>query len=70
MVSTIALVHSLGLRMVAEGVEDRIALDELTRNGCDQAQGFYLSRPLPAAQVDDWLESREARTAFDDLRGR
>ncbi len=69
-VSTIALVHSLGLRMVAEGVEDRIALDELTRHGCDQAQGFYLSRPLPAAQVDDWLESREARTAFDDLRGR
>ena len=69
-VSTIALVHSLGLRMVAEGVEDRIALDELTRNGCDQAQGFYLSRPLPPGQVDAWLESREARTAIDDLRGR
>jgi diguanylate cyclase (GGDEF)-like protein len=62
-VSTIALVHSLGLRMVAEGVEDQIALDELTRNGCDEAQGFFLSRPLPAGQLDAWLESRESRSA-------
>jgi diguanylate cyclase (GGDEF)-like protein len=64
-VSTIALVHSLGLRMVAEGVEDRIAFDELTRHGCDQAQGFYLSRPLPAAELDAWLESREVRSTID-----
>jgi EAL domain-containing protein (putative c-di-GMP-specific phosphodiesterase class I) len=68
-ISTIALVHSLGLRMVAEGVEDRIAFDELTRHGCDQAQGFYFSRPLPAIELDAWLDSRELRAATE-LPGR
>ncbi|MDP9219328.1 MAG: EAL domain-containing protein, partial [Actinomycetota bacterium] len=43
--STIDLAHSLGLRMGAEGVENHVALTELARLGCDQAQGFYLSRP-------------------------
>ena len=54
--STIALAHSLGLRMVAEGVENSSALTELARHGCDQAQGFYLSRPVPAAELDHWLD--------------
>jgi diguanylate cyclase (GGDEF)-like protein len=57
-VSTISLVHSLGLRMVAEGVEDRIALAELTQHGCDEAQGYFISRPLPAVELDAWLEAR------------
>jgi len=39
-VSTIGLAHSLGLRMVAEGVESRAALVDLARHGCDQIQGF------------------------------
>jgi diguanylate cyclase len=59
--STIALAHSLGLRMVAEGVEDETALTELTRHGCDQAQGYYLCRPVPAPQLDLWLEKRSGR---------
>ena len=54
--SAIALTHSLGLRMVAEGVEDELTLDELARLGCDHAQGYYISRPIPAAAVDDWLD--------------
>ena len=58
-VATIYLAHSLGLRMVAEGVENAGALAELTRHGCDQAQGYYLSRPVPAAELDLWLERRE-----------
>ncbi len=53
--STIALAHSLDLRIVAEGVETRAAYTELVRLGCDQAQGFFLSRPVPAAELDDWL---------------
>jgi diguanylate cyclase (GGDEF)-like protein len=57
-VSTIALAHSLGLRMVAEGVENSTALAELRRHGCDEAQGFYLSRPVPAAELDHWLSVR------------
>jgi diguanylate cyclase (GGDEF)-like protein len=58
--STIGLAHSLGLRMVAEGVENAAAMSELTRNGCDQAQGFHLCRPIPAAELDLWLDQRNA----------
>ncbi|MEO5980841.1 MAG: EAL domain-containing protein [Pedococcus sp.] len=68
--STIGLAHSLGLRMVAEGVEDNAAYAELTRLGCDQAQGFYMSRPVPAAELDHWLNSRDASvelTSISDL---
>jgi EAL domain-containing protein (putative c-di-GMP-specific phosphodiesterase class I) len=45
--STIDLAHNLGLRVVAEGVEDEEALVGLTRLGCDHAQGFHLCRPMP-----------------------
>ncbi len=56
--STINLAHSLGLRMVAEGVEDETTYAELTRYGCDQVQGFYVSRPVPAAELDTWMAHR------------
>jgi diguanylate cyclase (GGDEF)-like protein len=56
--STIGLAHSLGLRMVAEGVENRSALTELTRNGCDLAQGYHICRALPVAELDLWLDER------------
>jgi EAL domain-containing protein (putative c-di-GMP-specific phosphodiesterase class I) len=58
--STIGLAHSLGLRMVAEGVETAAAYAELRRLGCDQAQGFFMSRPVPAAELDQWLSDRPA----------
>ena len=58
--STIVLAHSLGLRMVAEGVETEVAYTELTRLRCDQAQGYYISRPVPAAELDHWLSTRVA----------
>jgi len=54
-ISTINLAHSLGLRIVAEGVENRTTLTKLTEHGCDQAQGYYLSPPVPAAELDTWL---------------
>jgi EAL domain-containing protein (putative c-di-GMP-specific phosphodiesterase class I) len=47
--STIELAHALGLRVVAEGIEDRRTLDTVKSFGCDYAQGFYFSRPVPAA---------------------
>ncbi|MBD1543174.1 EAL domain-containing protein [Arthrobacter sp. IA7] len=53
--STINLAHSLGLTVVAEGVEDGGALDQLGSYGCDQAQGFHILRPVPAAELDDWF---------------
>jgi diguanylate cyclase (GGDEF)-like protein len=49
--STIDLGHNLGLRLVAEGVEDPVTLDLLRQQGCDGAQGYHLSRPVPAEQI-------------------
>ena len=45
----IELAHSLGLKVVAEGVETEAVLNELRRMGCDMVQGFHFSQPLPAA---------------------
>ena len=47
--TTIELAHALGLRVVAEGIEDEGTLLALRELGCDLAQGYHLSRPLPAA---------------------
>jgi diguanylate cyclase (GGDEF)-like protein len=49
--STVDLAHSLGLRMVAEGVETAETLELLTAMGCDEAQGYFISRPVPADEV-------------------
>ena len=49
--STIDLAHNLGLRVVAEGVESHQAWTRLNELGCDLAQGFYVSRPLPAPDL-------------------
>jgi diguanylate cyclase (GGDEF)-like protein/PAS domain S-box-containing protein len=46
--STIELAHNLGLKVVAEGVEDMETMDILREMGCDQVQGYYISRPQPA----------------------
>jgi hypothetical protein len=51
---TIDLAHNLGLRVVAEGVESENDLNLLRAWGCDVAQGYYLSRPLPMESINDW----------------
>jgi len=53
--STIALSHSLGLAMVAEGVETLDALNRLRRYGCDLAQGYLVARPLPQDGLRAWF---------------
>jgi EAL domain-containing protein (putative c-di-GMP-specific phosphodiesterase class I) len=53
--STIELGHNLGLRLVAEGVEDADTWSMLRALGCDVIQGYHLSRPLAAESVEPWI---------------
>jgi diguanylate cyclase (GGDEF)-like protein len=60
--SVVDLGHNLGLTIVAEGVESEPALDLLAGYGCDVAQGYHLSRPMPAAAFDAWATERHFGT--------
>jgi diguanylate cyclase (GGDEF)-like protein len=60
--STINLGHDLGLEVIAEGVEDEPTLERLALFGCDLAQGYHLSRPLPPDVFADWLLRAEAES--------
>jgi diguanylate cyclase len=57
--STIDLGHNLGLHVVAEGVENQATWEELAALGCDTAQGYHLGRPMPAAELEQWLRVTE-----------
>ncbi len=53
--SMIGLAHDLGLQIVAEGVEDLATLQRLKEMGCDLVQGYYVSKPLDAEKIVDFL---------------
>jgi diguanylate cyclase (GGDEF)-like protein len=53
--SSIAMAHSLGLSVVAEGAEDEVTCAMLADAGCDQIQGYYLSKPKHPAELEEWL---------------
>jgi len=55
----IALGHSLGLNVIAEGVETTAQLDQLRNKGCNEMQGFLFSRPVPAADMTQLLQNGE-----------
>ncbi len=55
----INVAHSLGLSVIAEGVEDEKQLACLQKKGCHNFQGYYFSRPIPIAEFEDLLLSRE-----------
>jgi diguanylate cyclase len=52
----------LGRRVVAEGVEDPAIWQQLDALGCDGIQGYYVSRPVPANDLIDWLEHQQPAT--------
>jgi diguanylate cyclase (GGDEF)-like protein len=56
--ATVDLGKNLGLRVVAEGVETAPVWDQLRALGCDVAQGYFLSRPMPAMEATRWLAAR------------
>ncbi len=53
--SIIAMLKELDYTVLAEGVEDAETVTALTQYGCDQAQGFFYSRPLPEGELEEWL---------------
>jgi diguanylate cyclase (GGDEF)-like protein len=55
--STVGLAHELGLTVVAEGIEDQATWDLLVALGCDVGQGYFVSRPVPAAALGVWLKT-------------
>jgi diguanylate cyclase len=60
--STVDLGRNLGLRVVAEGVEDVLTSQELDALGCDAIQGYYISRPVPPDDLINWLEQQQTAT--------
>jgi EAL domain-containing protein (putative c-di-GMP-specific phosphodiesterase class I) len=55
----VELGHNLGLRVVAEGLEDRENLESLIGLGCDHAHGFFFSQPLPRREFETWYHASE-----------
>jgi diguanylate cyclase len=59
--STVDLGRNLGLRVVAEGVEDALTLQQLDLLGCHAVQGYHISRPVAAEELISWLERKAAK---------
>lgn len=53
--STIVLAHDLGLRVIAEGIENDTSWERLAELGCDVAQGYHVARPMPACDLERWI---------------
>ena len=66
--STIDLAHSLGIRVVAEGVENPETWEQLAHLGCDFVQGFYVSRPVPGSELGPWLRAPKCTLPADGSR--
>ncbi len=60
--SIVGFAHGLGLSVVAEGVESAVSWKVLREMGCDVAQGFRVSRPLPGPEATRWLDERVGRS--------
>lgn len=55
-VSIIELAHNLGMKVIAEGVEDQETMDRLFALRCDEVQGYFLSRPITGDEILKWVE--------------
>ena len=61
--STVAMAHELGMKVVAEGIEDAACLKLLGEMGCDTAQGFFIARPMSADALTEYLNDRSSIAA-------
>jgi EAL domain-containing protein (putative c-di-GMP-specific phosphodiesterase class I) len=56
--STIAMVKNLGLQVIADGLDTSAQLRSLTENDCDIIQGYYFSKPVPEAELMDFIDTK------------
>jgi EAL domain-containing protein (putative c-di-GMP-specific phosphodiesterase class I)/CHASE2 domain-containing sensor protein len=61
--STVALAHELGMKVVAEGIEDAACLQILAEMGCDTGQGYFVGRPMSADAIGSFLGERQREAA-------
>lgn len=61
--ASLCMARQLGLKSVAEGVEDRDDWDFLRATGCDLAQGYFIAKPMPATELPNWITAWEVRRA-------
>lgn len=59
--ASLGMARQLGMKTVAEGVEDRADWNFLRQQDCDLAQGYFIARPMPAGEIRPWLADWEAR---------
>ena len=59
--ASLGLAKQLNMSVVAEGVEDQADWDFLRRTGCPLAQGYFIAKPMPAADLPDWIERWQER---------
>lgn len=67
--ASLGLARQLGMQTVAEGVEDRADWDWLRATGCRLAQGYFIGRPMPAAQLSKWMQAWRSRVQSEQLLG-
>ncbi len=57
--ASLSLAQQLGMKSVAEGVEDRADWDFVCSTGCDFAQGYFIAKPMPASEIPNWISAWE-----------
>jgi len=60
--ASLSMARQLGMKTVAEGVEDRADWDFLRAAGCDSAQGYFIGKPMPATEVPSWMSAWKVRS--------
>jgi EAL domain-containing protein (putative c-di-GMP-specific phosphodiesterase class I)/DNA-binding NarL/FixJ family response regulator len=65
--ASLRMAHQLQMQVVGEGIEDRDDWNFLSQLGCDVGQGYFIARPMPAAEVVDWIRAWGTRTCVTRL---
>jgi len=66
--SSLGLARQLGMEVVAEGVEDQADWDFVRKTGCEIAQGYFIARPMPAADLPGWIQSWQTTFGISNRR--